>query len=315
MSGILDARSRVIDTVITDQGKIALSSGNFNISFASFQDSTNYQADAQSGSSDASNRPFLEPCSLPSDLISFGVDDSGRLSFFNSVSGISVVGGKILASTKKKTLEVITGSLTGSKFVVSGTKLLDEGSIQAFRKMMSISTKYPNEDSEEFSISQNEISFDITNDNPLVQNAIKTTTLESAESLFQDRRLSHINNFAYLPPVNKTTKTPLGFYPPLGTITRLTPEAIEREIAEAESKGQSFDVEFINTSRNNNIFAQFFEVNSNDLVKLDVIDYGSYPDEGSEFSTKRVLFAGKLMLDAFNNHTYIHMFTLVFFDK
>lgn len=320
MSGILNPQTTILDTIITEQGRNKLTLGDLGIKFVSFQDLTFYAASVQSGSEDATNRPFLECCPLSSDQIAFSSDDSGRLNPFKNTSGIGVSAGKVLASTKKSSLSFVTGSISGSQFIASGSILLDS-SIDNFKKMMSIASIAQFEDAEKFTLSHDKISFSITQDNPIAKNGIKTISVENSESLFHDKRLSHVKNFKYLPPINKSNnpevdqKIPLGFFPPLGKLNNLSPENIEKEIDIAAKKGQTVDIEFSNTSRTNNLFCQFFELKTTDMIKLDVIDYGSYPSFTTEGSTKRIFFAGRLFVDNFGSHTFIHIFTLVFFDK
>ena len=62
MSGILDSKSRIMDAVITSEGRLLLSQGIFEIAYASFTDrDTFYDSSTISGSTDeAVNRIFLE---------------------------------------------------------------------------------------------------------------------------------------------------------------------------------------------------------------------------------------------------------------
>ena len=86
MSGILDSKSRVMDVVITEEGRRQMHNGNLKIEFASFTDChTFYEADAVSGSADASKRIFLEaPTTLTQDQITFETDGSGNIVSFGT---------------------------------------------------------------------------------------------------------------------------------------------------------------------------------------------------------------------------------------
>lgn len=315
MSGILNSITRIIDTALTDAGRNNLAEGDIGITYVSFQDATIYASSLESGSADVVNYPFLEVAtSLPSDVITFTSDDDGRLNFVKNKNGTNVQNGKLLASTKKG-MSFVTGSISGSTFALSGSKFL-ESSIDAFSQLMSIGTVGPFDEETEFNLSHEKIHFDITNDNPIAKNGIKKITKEQGESLFQDKRLGHISNFKFLPPVQKNvggTFTTIGNFSPLNNLKILSPTDIEKEIKIADLKGQSVDIEFTNTSRNNNILSQLFEIREGDIFKLDIIDYGDY--QINEFSTKRVFFAGKLFVDMFGTHTFAHIFTLMFFDK
>ena len=49
------------------------------------------------------------------------------------------------------------------------------------------------------------------------------------------------------------------------------------------------------------------------LIKLDIIDAGSFVDKDSELSPEKwVFYAGKIFIDDFNTPTFINMFTIIF---
>jgi hypothetical protein len=80
MSGILDPKSRIMDVLLTEEGRRQLANGSIRIEYASFSDSsTFYEMDILSGSSDPSNRLFFECSSSPYDQITFETDDGGLL--------------------------------------------------------------------------------------------------------------------------------------------------------------------------------------------------------------------------------------------
>ena len=79
MSGILDNKKRIMDVVLTKEGRRQMANGDIRIHFASFTDKhTFYEADAVSGSSDASDRLFFEASSLPFDQITLKQMIPGR---------------------------------------------------------------------------------------------------------------------------------------------------------------------------------------------------------------------------------------------
>ena len=74
MSGILDSKTRVLDSLITLEGRKQLMNGGMNIKYVSFTDgSVVYKEDLfNSGSSDdATQRIQFEASNLPQDQISF----------------------------------------------------------------------------------------------------------------------------------------------------------------------------------------------------------------------------------------------------
>lgn len=73
-------------------------------------------------------------------------------------------------------------------------------------------------------------------------------------------------------------------------------------------------VYFDKTSDQNNLIMQIFEDGPDSkLIKLDIIDAGSFRDEKSEFyPEKRIFYAGKIYMDDFNTPTFINIFTIIF---
>jgi hypothetical protein len=142
----------------------------------------------------------------------------------------------------------------------------------------------------------------------------KEGTMESSESFFIDRKLQHLPNFKFLPPVNQLlpeerVPSQLGSYPNvqqqgLGTIQDLE--------ASLENKPY-IDIDFTVTSRDNNIISQVFEFGTDNKVrKLSIIDYGEFVDQDPLSPGKRVYFVGKIYKDMYGALTFINMFTIVF---
>jgi hypothetical protein len=166
-------------------------------------------------------------------------------------------------------------------------------------------------DDKNFSISPQNTRFKITDKRPLGNDDIQSIGIDKAESFFQDKRLSHIKNFKFLPPKNKKTITdPNGSS--LGEYKQLSqPEILSIEELKKSLLYKDFEtIYFSESSRFNNIFCQFFEITGNDIKKLDVIDFGLFPSaEGDDF---HVFFVGKIFVDNLNRSTFINLFTLIF---
>ena len=303
MAGILNNKERILDSIITLEGRRQIVGGKLKIEFASFSDRfTFYEADIASGSSDASNRIFFESVSLPQDQVTFEADDSGRLLAFEGKNFIKIVQGK----------PVVSGSflIDKTQFASTANSLLS-GSFENFCDLRSIGSSEFFRDDKNFVISPKDVRFKITDEKPISSKEIQSISVNKAESFFQDKRLSHIDNFKFLPPKNKpTTIDPegslLGEYHPISQ-----PEILSIEELNDSLKSREFEtIYFSETSRFNNIFCQFFEITGNDIKKLDVIDFGSFPSEsGEDF---HVFFVGKIFVDRFGRSTYINIFTLIF---
>lgn len=328
MSGILDSKSRVLDTIVTFEGRRQMASAGFVVQYVSFTDvMTHYRPDLVSGSADATTRIYLESCNLPQDQITFEADDSGRLQPFSNSNNLTVKDGKILAySFDALTASVLTGSNQNVSFesgdaFASSVASLFESSIENFGKLRLIGTKDRIFEDDGFAAGNSRIQFSLTDDRPLPDRANWTANINNLESLFQDIRLSKLKNFKYLPPINKPTspidtskhsetwRLQLGEYKPWGNTAELTPKQLEHELSHFESIGFSKQVVFEPTSRDNNIVGQFFEVNKDQVRKLDVIDYGTYVWKGKQ---RRAFFVGRVFVDDNDTQTFVHLFTLVF---
>lgn len=310
MSGILNNKERIFDTILTTEGRKQISSGDFRVKFVSFSDrATFYQGDVVSGSADASKRVYLESAALPSDRITFEADDSGKLLPLEAQSSgqVNVFGGKIisgsLAAGNRNFVE------NSSTFSSLANELLS-GSFKNFCKLRSIGSQDFFGEDNEFQLSSNNIEFFYTDEKPIRPTEVQQVNVDQVDSFFQDKKLSHIDNFKYLPPKNKpTTGDPegssLGSYANLGQREILTFEQLMSDL-----NGRDFETIFFSkTSRQNNIFGQFFEITNNNVSKLEVIDFGSFPTEAGD---KHVFFVGKVFLDSQGRHTFANIFTMVF---
>jgi hypothetical protein len=80
MAGILDNKKRIMDTIVTQEGRRQLASGNFKIKYASFTDgNVFYEEDLLAGTTDATLRIPFEAVNKWQDNIVFETDDSGNL--------------------------------------------------------------------------------------------------------------------------------------------------------------------------------------------------------------------------------------------
>lgn len=331
MSGILDNKSRVMDTIVTLEGRRQIADAKLKIEYVSFTDTaTYYKADIASGSADATTRIYLEQCHLPQDQITLEADDGGRLSPFPNGSGITMKDGQILDySFNALTASVLTGSsqdmriLRGDEFASTAETLL-ASSIDNFSKLRVIGTKDQLFEDDGFGLGNPNIEFTIHNDRPLPDPTTHIAHLNHLEALYQDVRLSKVQNFKYLPPINKledhsidkrdhrlTWQHHLGYYKPWGRshLLGLSPWQLEHELDHYSRMGYSKTINFDPTSIKNRLVGQFFEVHFSVMKKLDIIDYGQYTWQHTH---KHVFFAGKLMTDQNGTHTFIHLFTLVF---
>ena len=197
-------------------------------------------------------------------------------------------------------------------------------SFDNFEQLQTISTINRLFEDHQFDLTQNEISFDMSKLPEKTKKVLKSSPrLNSIDSLFNDDKMSHMENYMYLPPIVKTSDSAivdrtkfenyspylLGDYPSWGdNEKKMTYEKLMSQLQEFSSVKET--IYFEKTSRNNNVIAQFFEITDKEVKKLDVIDFGTVT--GPDKETHNVFFVGKTFLDNRGTTCYVNMFTIVF---
>jgi len=201
-------------------------------------------------------------------------------------------------------------------------------SFDNFQELRMLSTIDPVFMEDKFVLSENNIEFDISKLPADIVNYIKITpSLNSIDSLFNDDKMSNLINFRYLPPIVKTNSTLLpdktnidnlqpfllGNYPPLGDNKNpISFTQIKDQLKSFSSK----TIEFIETTRKNNLLCQVFEVDTGNgtVSKLDIVEYGEVKNDilDPDVVSNKVYFLGKTYLDDRGTTTYVNIFTLVF---
>ena len=304
-----------------------MADGKLRIEYVSFTDnSTFYDPDVVSGSADATNRLYFEQCHLPQDQITFEADDSGRLKPFKNSKNVNVSNsGKIFVSSSAD-IEF----LTGTEFTSTAEDLI-ASSINNFNNLQAIGTKDYVFENEGFELGPSEISYNVNYNikngkeeivNNFNENFLETRNLEEFPSLFNSKWLENVINFKYLPPINKNNdksidKSNISFLEAnkIGNYQNLKSDkpydyvSIEKDLANLEKNGLKKSITFDPTSLNNNLVSQFLEISNVEMQKLDVIDYGTYINNGK---TKHMFFVGKIKTDVDDSQCFINLFTLVF---
>lgn len=304
MAGILDQKSRIMDVVITEEGRRQIASGRMKIEYATFTDlGAYYSGDENRVLDDPTNRIYLEAISdLPSDMITFETDDSGFLRPFRSdnfdVSGNSV------------DIDGVQVRVTGSAVASDTMSAISDAIFESWKNLQVIGTQEDFDNIEKFTLSSNEVSFSIRNNFPFTSADVKTAVLDDIESLNHDFRLSNLDNFRYLPPVNYAgalAGTPIGNFPNDNETLDLDAQLFQRRLSKLEFN----DIICSQTSMQNNFVMQIFEVSGdNAITKLDVIDFGERATKKRGNSQTRTLFAGKILNDSFGNPTFVNIFTI-----
>jgi hypothetical protein len=309
MAGILDNKTRIMDVLITDVGRQQLAAGKLQIKFASFTDMHSfYESDPVSGSADATNRIYFEASSRPQDLITYETDDSGNL-FPIQAQGISLRGTSL---NKRNTVAAAFGDVTpvavGADFATAAKDLITQPS-KNFKQQYFIKTLDPLFVNEGFRLSTGSIFYNL--DNGLFPGGKVIVNLENVENLFFDKRLSHIPNFNFLPPVvlddGDSELVSLGDYANLNQSDDLSYD----EIIESLQGKPIRTIDFVKTSPDNNVLMQFFETSAGNFQKLDAIDFGSFATDSVSRPGKHVIFVGKVYTTSQGDPRFINMFTII----
>lgn len=297
-----------MDTVLTDQGRKELAKGELHFAFATFSDlATFYEpstADSKIAES-STDRIMFEVFSRSQDLI-IPEFDSDKNSFFPAGT-FDIVGGELVSISGSR------GMLKGESLVISSSLALSN-TLESFQELMPLRSKEPITRTTGFKLDHNSKNFTISDAGPISFKEQKIKRLSNVESLWQDKRLTHVDNFKFLPPVSKDSSKPLADYSKLEQPEPLTFSDLEDELGVNSDKKPTYvaDIEFEETSIDNNLVCQVWEVSSGSLRKLRVIDFGEFEDSDPFSPGKHVFFAGKLKSDDSGQSTFLNMFTVVF---
>jgi hypothetical protein len=308
MAGILDNKQRVMDTIITEEGRRQIAQGDLRINFISFTDRhTFYEGDTSNVAREAGDRLFFEAANRPQDQIIFETDFDGKLLSYRGAD-IEIQSGKILSASADTYL-----SYLASGEAATVTEKLLSGSSSNFFNQYIISTKEKFSYTTGFNISPSSVTFKITDTSPFKEDDITEASTDRIEGLFEDMRFTHVPNFQFLPPENKPrvgsdTGAPLGNYQDTRQRLLSTAKDLENHLKDRDF----LEVNFVETSTHNNLVAQIVEAKADGIEKLSIIDFGEFPDEDPFSPGKRVFFVGKLYSDGFGILTYVNLFTIVF---
>jgi hypothetical protein len=315
MAGVLDGKERLIDYLVTKEGKRQATSGQMRVEYATVTDMhTFYEEESFAGqlyATDPKLRIFFEATDRHQDTIVPELEAGTVMRTFRSsdyrFDGVN------LASGSARNGNLIEATLvTGSSIIESSDALL-HSILNNFGEHRIIGTKDPFSDMTDFVITPMEVSFEVERQgtySKAVPNG--KANLENAPSIFADKRFTHLPNFDYLPPINvprteEEDGVPLGVYPKLRRIDDYNLELLEREMA---SK-QSYDVIFKDTSRDNNLLMQAFEFSPAGIEKLSAVDFGEFDNEDPSVPPKRVFFIGKVLKDANGTDIFMNIFTII----
>lgn len=322
MAGILDSKTRVMDFILTDEGRRQVRDGDLRLSFASFSDmGAFYEGDSSGAASDGSARIYFEASSRHQDRIVVESILGVITSFATSGdAGSYDLNGELVAlAPESPAFAFETEILTGSQIVEASDDILDSIT-DNFLDNQLIAKEDVFSYRQGFELSDESLQFRPTAQSPIdtwlytsIDNRVRPPTLSSFDSITFDRRFAHFPNFKFLPPINKAgvgaqSGAQLGSYPNLNQPEILTYESLQEELKYKEVHEVRFDP----TSRDNNVTIQPFEFDSisGTVKKLVIIDYGVFPNSRKTSAGVHVFFIGKLMNSRDGSLKFLNIFTL-----
>lgn len=298
MAGLLDPKSRVLDTIITPEGRRQMLDGGIKIKYATISDiGYSYDFNSKNQYITSSISFGLESFQTSNDLIFPITDTSGRILEYSGDSLLLNAGGVLYLSGSKN-------STAPSVERISKTVL------DSLKKQQIIATLDAKRNDKGLSTEPQEVNFYITEDDPF-DGEPSITTLTDADSLFCDKRLSKSLNFKYLPPIQMTndiisSEVELGRYANFSETNDIRYVDFVKNLNDL----QYSNIEFSNLTEYNDIVLQLFETTNESIKKLDVIKWGrigTSPEGGSS----ELYFIGKVYYDEFQVPTFVNIFTLV----
>jgi len=350
MAGILDSKTRFIDMIVTQEGKRQIASGMLRAEYASISDAETFYDALEVD--DVSNRIFFQAMDSPNNVIVLEKDDSGKMIEFNFSPTGSIVGNDIFEKDTTVTSSLRLQAVTGSAFASSAKSIMNSftshfdslQTLSTFEKSgndFELSTERINfaiSNSVPFPLGPHSETINVNDAEPFFLDS-KLTHLPNFDFLppvntdgsnygqYEDIRslkretLNDIKKYLGNEGFRDTNKES-GIRLRKSNSRMRTDKVGDFDVINRVSLKSPYDnsfkqyktVYFDKTSDQNNLIIQMFEDGPDSkLIKLDIIDAGSFVDKDSElYPEKRVFYAGKIFIDDFNTPTFINMFTIIF---
>jgi len=322
MAGILDSKTRIMDFILTDEGRRQIRDGDLRLAYASFSDLGAFYSEDESGAAtDASSRIYFEASSRHQDRIVVESNLGVITSFFTSgdAGSYELNGEQVAIAPESPATAFETLTLTGSQVVEDADNIVASITNNFFDNQF-VAKEDVFSYKQGFELSDESLEFRPTAQSPIntwlytsVDNRVRPPTLASFDSIVFDRRFAHFPNFKFLPPINKAgtdglSGSPLGLYPNLNQPEILTYESLREELAGKEV----YEVRFDPTSRDNNVMIQPFEFDKSTgtVRKLVIVDYGVFPNSKKTSAGVHVFFIGKLIRSKDGSLKFMNIFTL-----
>jgi hypothetical protein len=310
MAGILNKKTRFMDTFLTQVGRDQLAHGELRFSFATFSDSCTFyerSIDDNTVVSDATNRIFFECANRPQDQVIPEFDDDGAVTF--PAGDFDLAGGSLILVSG-----TLGTQLMGADLVTSASAALSD-CVESFKEMMPLRSEDISRARPGFELNSNEETIEVSG-KTLPPGFSKVVNLKNLEPLWEDKKLTQVANFQFLPPVSKVSGNVIREFQKLQQPAVLSFSTLIEQLSQTDVDPVS--ITFPATSLDNNVVVQVFEITSGSVEKLRMIDFGEFEDEDPTSTEsldspgKHCFFAGKLFNNKTGEPTFVNIFTVVF---
>ena len=301
MAGILDNKSRVIDAIITNDGRRQIASGRLQAKFISFTDANFvYSKDSAGYLEDPGGKIYFEASSNDNDAIIPETDFDGDMVAFRTPD-YNLTNGKVPSTAMSQSAAVQVYESVSSTSIENFQRQRIIGSRDTLRQRIEYS----------FAVGNSNSAFYITKDFISQSNGVVKAYVDDIESIFQDYRFGNLDNYKFLPPLDRPIDESISPQV-MATYSQINEDPLDTfEELQTYLQGKQYsEISFYQTSQANNLVAQMFEHNKEGLTKLAVIDAGQFEVDGKLFP--QVFFAGKLYRDSAQNLNFVNIFTVVF---
>jgi hypothetical protein len=293
MAGILDSRSRIVDFILTGEGKKDLAAGKLDISFATFTDAgTYYQSDSSGVRITPEASLTFESYASYGDVITLEKDLDGSIL-------------SIPPSPSAATFQSISGASREDRLKTFENTVLRTGEILDAMSLIRSDTTFENFDD---SIVQSRDTINVTRTDYVYGQ--ETVPLSDLSYVFLDGRFKNFDSFKYLPPEVETDSGTSQVFrfsqiPELFSFSYFNPQTI--------TAMGSIDFSPETPGSKISVAAQIFEYDSSSDIsstwsKLDCFYFG--PSVLGDGTNAHVFFAGK-RVERDQAFSFINLFTIL----
>tara|TARA_R110001592_G_scaffold78989_1_gene236481 strand:+ start:3839 stop:4732 length:894 start_codon:yes stop_codon:yes gene_type:complete len=296
MAGILNSKQRIMDVLITNNGRRQIADGNFKIEFASFSDQGVFYRDDGTGTADdAGSRIMFEGYSSSTDTVVPEINSKNAISM-DTTSGKRLFDGSVVETIGTATF------LSGAIDIYSSSNEVIQTAIDHIDRLQIIGSHNPRVINEYFKLNKNNISFD------KVSKPVKN--INTIPAMWASESTNSQPEFRYMAPtctLNGIQHTMASYakinYEPTKTFSSLK--------SKLKQTAQSRSVNIESSDQITNLLIQCFETGVNEIKKLSIVDYGSYFDPSGKFLGS-IYHLGKMYRDDQNNPKFIRLMSILF---